>query len=109
MVEQQLSMTVMTLVAAIGGNLSLYLGASFLALIHIVVFIVKLPFEHAVAAVSVASLPKEDSTGGISSLEARMKDGMENLRRELMQFVELRCSKFAYHNTRSALVQISHL
>jgi hypothetical protein len=33
------------LITSLGGNLSLYLGASFLALIHILVFFVKLPFD----------------------------------------------------------------
>jgi len=33
------------LIVSLGGNLSLYLGASFLALIHIVVFLLKLPFD----------------------------------------------------------------
>jgi len=39
------TMEEMQLITSLGGNLSLYLGASFLALIHICVFFVKLPFE----------------------------------------------------------------
>jgi len=44
-VDEYLTMDALTLIASLGGNLSLYLGASFLALIHIIVFFLKLPFE----------------------------------------------------------------
>jgi len=44
-VDEYLTMDLKALVAALGGNLNLYLGASFLASIHIIVFCVKLPSQ----------------------------------------------------------------
>lgn len=46
LVVETLSMELRDLITSLGANLSIWLGASFLALIHIIVFFVKIPFEY---------------------------------------------------------------
>lgn len=43
--EEYLSMTAAQLVVSLGGNLSLYLGASFIGLFHMVMLLFRLPFD----------------------------------------------------------------
>ena len=97
------------IVASLGGNLSLFLGASFLALIHIIVFFLKLPFEHANAAVPPSSAPAAQSTSVQLPLSRRQqRDALEQKQRNAAKRLEfvIRQNTLVVNDALRALQQI---